>query len=239
MLFVYPPSVIEEQMIQFLVSAQIEAAIVKDHLIVDAAVQRFPNAVLYFNIESHLSEGEWERLIRSLVNRSDLSIDIGILSYDANQNLARKYLMDIGVRGGFIQVKLGFAQSAKIMLTALEAVEARGERRFVRASVPPGKGLINIQSDHGIISGEVIDVSVVGLACRLDYDLVDDEILEDMQLRLWGSPIRAAGRVRGVRETADGRVHVIMFSTTITNEAKSRIVAFMRRVMQWELDSML
>jgi len=236
--FVYPPSVIEDQMIQFLVSAQIETAVIKDHEKIPAIIRAYPNAILYFDIESHLKEPEWERVIRTvLAGQSEHGADVGIVSYNEDPGLARKYLMDIGTRAGYIHLKLGFEQSARIMLKALEAVEARGNRRFVRAAVPPGKGTLNIRLYDRTYEGELIDVSVAGIACRIERNLEKGEYLADMQLRLWGSLVTLPGKVFGIRDTPEGPIHVIMFDDPLPPAPRGKIMSFLRKVMQWEVDS--
>ena len=63
------------------------------------------------------------------------SVQIGILSYNEDRELAEKYLMDIGVQCGFIKLKLGLQESIAIILKTLEATEARGNRKYVRAKL--------------------------------------------------------------------------------------------------------
>lgn len=236
--FVYPPSVVEDQMIQFLVSAQLEVAIVKDVEKIDAIIRKYPRAIFYFDIEATLKEEDWEKTIRKIVADSDRTgVDVGIISYNENPELAQKYLMDIGIGAGYVQLKLGFAQSAKIILTTLMAVEAKGRRQFLRVTVPTGKGSVNIRQYGRVYEGGIIDVSIAGMACYLDSNLEKGDYIQDMQLRLWGSLLSVSGKVAGTRDQDDRRVHVIMFDSTMTSEAKGKIMKFLRRLMQLEVDS--
>ena len=225
-------------MIQFLVSAQIEAAIIKDHERIDTIVRRYPKAILYFDIESHLREPDWERLIRNLLSRyGEAGIDVGIVSYNDDPELAQKYLMEVGTRAGYIQLKLGFEQSARIMLKALEAAEARGSRKFVRVRVPAGKGQINVRQFGRTYDGDLVDISIAGLAFRTDGPFEKGDYVQDMQLKLWGTLVTVSGKIFGSRETPQGTIQVIMFDSTITSTARGKIMGFLRKVMQWEIDS--
>lgn len=75
------------------------------------------------------------------------SVRVGILSYNNDPDLARHYLIDLSVPCGFIRLKLGLKESARILLTVLEANEARGQQKQVRTAVPPNaKVSFNVRS---------------------------------------------------------------------------------------------
>ena len=55
-------------MIHFLVTAQYEAAIVKDHRRINAVLRAFPESVVYFNIDSRLPPAVLEQIVRAVIN---------------------------------------------------------------------------------------------------------------------------------------------------------------------------
>lgn len=59
-----------------------------------------------------------------------------------------------------------------------------------------------------------------------------------MQLRLWGSLVTVSGKVFGTRKTPEGVIHVVMFDSTITTAARGKIMSFLRKTMQWEIDTL-
>ncbi|MFW5695582.1 MAG: PilZ domain-containing protein [Alkalispirochaeta sp.] len=239
-LFVNPPSVVQEQMIHFLVTAQYEAAIVKDHRKINAVLRAFPDSVVYFNIDSHLPPAALEQIVRAVINgKEQHGAEVGILSYNANPEMAKHYLMDLGATCGYVILELGFQKSARIVMKALEAVEARGDRRFVRVRVPKGKGTLHATAGSGTVTGEVLDISEAGMACLLKTDFGPGTILPDIQLRLWGSIVSVGGTIRGTRSSPEGTVSVVMFDKIDDSRTRSKLYTFLRRVMQYEVDNLL
>ena len=239
-LFVDPPSVVQEQMIHFLVTAQYEAAIVKDHRKINAVLRAFPESVVYFNLDSHMPAEALEQVVRAVIaGKENHGAEVGVLSYNSNPDLAKHYLLDLGATCGYVILALGFQKSARIVIRALEAAEARGDRKFVRVKVPKGKGTIHVDTGGQSVTGEILDISEAGMACLLRADYGPGTVLQDIQLRLWGSILSVGGTIRGTRKTPLGLVYVIMFDPISDSRARSKMYGFLRRVMQHEVDSIL
>ncbi len=229
-------------MVHFLVTAQYEAAIVKDIRTIQAILNKFPNSVVYFNADTRTSTGTLEQIVRAVVDSRDKhGADVGIITYNEDRDLAQHYLMEVGVTAGYITLNIGFEKSARIIIRALEAAEARGDRRFVRVRVPPGRAKLNVNLNSGgrIIPGAVLDISEAGAACRLAEDYPTGTEFPDIQLQLWGTLCRVSGRIAGKRETPDGTVSVVLFDTINDSSTRAKIYAFLKRVMQHEVDSAL
>lgn len=236
-LFVDPPSVIQEQMIQFLVTAQHEAAIVKDPRKIMQVIRRFPGSIVYFNIDSRLPPGALEQIVRGVIHtRDDHGADVGILSYNENAELARRYLMDLGVSCGYVVLSLGFEKSARIVLKALEAVEAQGKRKYVRVRPPQGKAALNIAYSGGYVDGRIVDISAVGIAAALDTDVPVGTELENVQLKLWGTLLTVSARVAGTRAAPEGTITVLLYDEITDGARRGKIYGFLKRVMQHEVD---
>ncbi|MFP4330105.1 MAG: PilZ domain-containing protein [Alkalispirochaetaceae bacterium] len=235
--FLYPPSVVEDSMIQFLITAQYEAAIIKDHRAVVPVIRKNPNSIIYCNLDAKGNAQEIERLIRHLVEtKEEHGCDVGVLSYNKDPSLVEKYLMDIGVTAGYVTLKIGFEESAKIIIRTLEAAEARGRRQFVRVKVPQGKGSLSVQLERKKIEGELLDVSVAGIACRLPEEFPAGTYLEDIQLRLWGTLVGLSGKIAGSRQAGGRPIYVVLFEEPVSSLVRGRIYGFVRKVLQAETD---
>jgi len=227
-------------MVHFLVAAQFEAAIVKDHRVINTVLAKFPNSIVFFNADSRLPKGALEQIVRAVVDgKEQHGADVGMLSYNEDRELSQLYLMEIGITCGFVTLNIGFEKSARIIIRALQAAEATGDRRFVRVRVPPGKaGLnINISGNERSVSGKVLDMSEAGTACVLDTTYPPGTVFPDIQLQLWGTLCKVSGRIAGKRDTPEGTVSVIMFEPIGEAAVRSKIYAFLKRVMQHEVDS--
>lgn len=236
-IFVHPHSVVEEDMVQLLVTAGFEVATLNRADRILPVVRAFPTCILFINIEAELPEPEWDARIRRLVaSEEGKQSGVGVVVYNAAGNLAEKYLMDIGITCGFVTLKLGFQQSARIILKTLEANEARGDRQYVRVAAPPDKASMTIRTPGGLISGEIIDISSAGMACHLEADVNPDTQIDDIQLRLWGSVSMAKGSLAGVRGSeGERKVSVIIFQD-LPADTRRRIFGFVRRSLQAEID---
>lgn len=236
-LFVDPPSVIQQQMIHFLVTAQYEAAIVRDPRRVPQAIRAFPRPLVYFNLESRFSASELEQIARAAIaQRETHGVEVGILSYNPAPELARRYLMELDATGGHIVLALGFEKSARMIVRALEASEARGSRRFVRVAAPADKALLNIDTGAGVVSGTIIDISQAGMACTLSEQFSQGTYFGDIQLQLWGTLCRTGGTLVGSRTTDKAPVSLIMFDEKMESTTRGKIIAFAKRAMQHEVD---
>lgn len=153
--------------------------------------------------------------------------------------LARKYLMELMVPCGFIHLKIGLAESKKIILKTLEANEARGRRRYVRARCSDGKrASLNVKVGKNVCSGSILDISAAGMTFDLDtpVKLKPQTILEDIQLRLKGTLCRLTGIYLG---TAQGTVgnHLLMFALPVEEDITQKIHRFIFQSLQEEMDS--
>ena len=162
---------------------------------------------------------------------------VGILSYDKNEEVAQKYLMEMGASGGYITLDLGFKKSAQILVRALDAAEAKGDRQYVRVKVPNGKGALNIETETEKYSGEIIDISIVGMACTINTTFSKGTYLQNIQMRLWGQLINISGTVAGNRDSSGTQISVIMFDPDLDPKTRSKINMFLKRVMQFEVET--
>ncbi len=243
MFFLYPPSVFEEQLVQLVVQAEYEVYLLKDHRKAPRLLASYPTAILFVNIDEKIRDMEWERYITALMkNSATAGVRIGILSYNSDPDLARHYLIDLSVPCGFIQLKLGIKESARILLTVLEANEARGKRRYVRAPVPPGaKVAFNVKNGRSLNRGTIRDISAAGMSCRFDerpgYEV--GAALDDIQLNLRGRNIVLSGSVAGVRDTPEGPLYVVLFSKSTESLVRSKLHGFIHETLQTEMDARL
>jgi hypothetical protein len=233
--FLYPHSVIQEQLVQALVRHEFELYLLKNHNRAIRILQKFPDSILYINIDEGLKEPEWEDYVRKLMSNPDTkTVRIGILSYNEDRALAEKYLMELAVPCGFIGLKLGLVESTQIIFKTLAANEARGRRKHVRATCSdPNQASFNVKVDNKVHDGSIVDISAAGMACTFkeDFQLKVGAHFDDIQLRLKGKLCMIAGRVAGFHREQKNR-YVFMFDPDMTNDTKDKIYNFIHRTLQ-------
>ena len=241
--FLYPPSVLEEQLLNIVVQAEYEVYLLKDHQKAPLLLADYPDAILFVNIDERLRGDSWEDWIaRLMASEQTSSVKVGILSYNDDPALAQYYLMDLSVPCGFIKLKLGLKESAKILLTVLEANEARGKRRFVRAAVPSNNtARFNMRQAGEVYRGSIIDISVAGAACTFEseVDLAVGDSVGDMQLNLRGRNVSVTGSVAGTRSVDGRKIYVILFREGSDDRIRHKLHDFIHSTLQIEMDRKL
>jgi len=238
--FLYPHSVIQEELINHIIQNEFEVYLINDHRNLLPLLRKYNNSILFINIDERLKEKEWEEYICTIMNKEETSgVQIGILTYNEDKELARKYLMELMIQGGYIQLKLGLKESTKIILKTLMANEARGKRRFVRAACP--KNIVtefNVQVLGAMYEGHIKDISSAGMACyfKKSVDLSPKTELSQIQLKLRSRIVMVGGIVAGKRDDEQGqKLYVILFNKYISTDAKQKISTFIYRTLQGEM----
>ncbi|MDA3811050.1 MAG: PilZ domain-containing protein [Spirochaetaceae bacterium] len=241
--FVYPHSVIQNQLIQDLIDREYEVYFINDHNKVQSVCEFYTAPLIFINIDEGLEEHEWEKLIRSLMeNESTAHAKIGILTYNENPQLAQKYLMDIMVPCGFIRLKLGTNDSTQIIFKTLDANEVKGKRKFVRASCDSDKATLNVSHNGNIYSGNIVDISSVGMAITFNdtIALEKNTYFKDIQLKLRGILLRVSAVVIGFRIIDEEKtIYVLLFDQYVTTQIKSKLRAYINRTLQHEMERKL
>lgn len=233
--FLYPQSVIQQELISFLLKNEYEVYFLTDHQKAINIFKKFANSICFINIDDGLKEVEWEKYINNL--KSDeitKGVRIGILSYNNDPGLMQKYLMDLGVECGFIQLKLGVKQSTDIILKVLEANEAKGRRKFVRASCNDDPRVVmNFVHKESNYEGRIIDISSVGIACEFPTTLPikNKTVLPNIQLNLRGSLVQANAIILSRRYDSE-KILVMVFNPRLKEFELEKVHNFIHKTLQ-------
>jgi hypothetical protein len=240
-LILYPQSVIEKEMLHLLIAAEYEVALIHDEQKALRALIEYPDSILFVNIEEGMQESQWETFIRDILsNEKTKNVRIGILAYNDDPALKKKYLMDIGVQCGYITLKLGLKESFRIIAKTLEANEAKGRRQYVRVTCGArDRAKFNIKLNGDYLNGTILDISSVGMACTFDtqQDFKPGMVLDDIQLQLRAVRCRVKGKLVGIHKEQDERL-VVMFSQEISLRERNKIHQFVYNRLQEMIDAL-
>ncbi len=234
-----PPSVFEEDLLHEVLRHEYEIYLLRDTGAALRVFAKYPNSIAFINIDSGLNEEQWEKYIRRLKGDSKYrGLKIGVISYNPSPELTQKYLMDIGIECGFVRLSLGSQESAKIVIRVLEANEAKGRRRYVRARCEkaPNTGF-NLEYAGRQMSGPILDISSVGAAIRLEpgNTLPPKSLVRKVQLRLRSRLVHLDAAVLGSRSDDPG-VHILLFSGDGVEKQKKQIRHFIHKSLQAEIE---
>jgi len=237
----YPHSVIKEEMLDLLIMAGYETYTLLDEKKAKKLLAKFPGSIMFINIDERLKEKEWEAYIRS-IQEDPASKDshLGIMSYNQDHALMRKYLMELAVPCGYIQLKLGLQESTKIILGALEANEARGLRKHIRAYCKDDvNASVNFKSLSGLCHGNLLDISSVGIAARFDkpFQLSLNTLVKDVQLKLRGGIVMTDMTFIGQRQD-DKLIYIMLFDARLSTDNKLIIHRYIKQCLQKYIDGL-
>jgi hypothetical protein len=152
----------------------------------------------------------------------------------------QKYLMDLSVPCGYIQLKLGLQESTRIILSALEANEARGRRKYIRADCHEDiNAVMNYKGENQTYHGKILDISSAGIAANVEKfdDLPINAFLRNIQLKLRGSIFMTDMILMGKRRD-NPLIYILLFDPKMTKDNKLAIHRYIKLCLQKYIDSL-
>jgi hypothetical protein len=237
--FLYPPPVLND-VVEELARQEFEVYLARDPKKVKRALKEFPESILFINLDEGLSEPEWAAYVQELrADPATASVGVGIVCMNEDKALQAKYLMELQVPCGFVVLKIGAAKTAEILAKTLEANEARGRRRFVRALCAPGAALCVVEQDGETLRGELSDLSSAGMALRFEggKSLRPGTMLRSLQLSVKGARVLADGFVAARHEGEDSSAHVVMFDPkSLDDSRRDKLRSLVCKINQGAMD---
>lgn len=228
-------------MLQLLITAEINVALLWDFGKAVRVLRKYPDSLLFVNIDEGLDEEKWQQYIAGLMKHdATKDVQIGVLSYNEDPDLAQKYLLEIGVQCGFVVLKLGFKESAKILMKTLEANEVKGRRAHIRVKCQESdRASCNFKLRNGYVSGEILDISSAGFACLCSEisGLKTGELVSDIQLRLGSVLCLVSGKVLGTIERENAPFVVMFDFDLVKTRERQKILQFVYQHTQKEIDT--
>jgi len=237
----YPHSVVRDDMLDVLIMAGYETYTLVDEKKAQKLLAKFPGSIMFINIDEGLKEKEWETYIRSIQDDPQTKQShLGIMSYNQDRDLMQKYLMELAIPCGYVQIKLGLHESTKIIISALEANEARGRRKCIRTDCHDDiNATLNYKQDLDIYHGKILDISSAGVAAKFEKfaEPPVNSVLHGVQLKLRGGLVMAEMILMGQRHD-DKRVNILLFGPKLTKEDKLVIHRYIKQCLQKYIDAL-
>lgn len=243
MFFLYPPGVVKNELLTRLLEQEYEAYLLNDHAAAKKILRAHPDSIIFANIDEGMNQEEWKAWIRSLSEDPQTAgVGVGILSLNSDENLARSYQTELGIRCGFVGLKYGSDSILQNITETLRANEVKGRRRYIRADCRNDQfAKINIRYDGQTTNGYLKDISVVGFSCVLNPDphFKKNAKLLDIQLKLRGWILNTEGIVFGFRADDSETVYVVLFNNRLDDIGRDKIRGYMKTALQAEIDLQL
>jgi hypothetical protein len=239
--FLYPSALIQNQIAAELIQQEFEVYICKDHARLEKVLKKYPNSIVFANINDGIGEKEWEAWIRGIMEAPETAgVDIGIVCSGDNETLKRKYLAQVKIRCGYTVLKSDLNPAMKQILEILKAVDAKGRRKYIRAATDKESNTtVNFPINGTFINGVIRDISVVGFSCAFEEDpgLARNSLFQDIQIKLQTMLLKAEGIVFGSRMDGETKIYVVLFTQRTDPEVKTRIRKFIQSSLQSKMDA--
>ncbi len=203
---------------------------------VDIILSIFKDSILFFNIDSALPDLTWEQLIVSARNKYPQAM-FGVLytkrqSDIEKKSLERKYLYEMGLQCGCIQLEYQKTNNYGLISKILQANQAQGRRQNVRA-VCGGNCTVKFSSENSPnIIAKLSDISLshFSLTFKIDEDfsIMDYEKITDCQFYVKGLHFVSDAIMVMKRQTGDSVLYVFAFSNS---EGQSGLDDLNRRLL--------
>jgi len=241
--FLHPSAFIQNVVIPELVQNEFEVYVIKDETKCQKILKKYPGSIAFASIDEVLPANKWEAWVRSIMgDQATRSVEVGILSNTNNDEAKRLYVNSIKVACGFLPVKMDKAKVVEALLEILKAAEAKGRRKYIRADTK-GETLttINLPTNNDFITGEIRDISVVGLSCVFpeDPELAKNSLFHDIQIKLQGVLLKVEGIVFGFRMDGPDKVYVFLFTAKVDPAVKTKIRSHIQKNLQAKIDEEL
>lgn len=199
---------------------------------------------MYVNLDEGLEEPAWEAYVRQLGDDGESAVGVGVVTLNEPlPEIRERFLFELQVTCGFVVLKIGAAKTTEILVKTLEANEARGRRKFVRAPCPPGVGQCSIVNETKTVRGEITDISSAGVAIRLggDQSFRVGMVLRGISIAVKGVRVLADGFIVAQRTGSDGaNIHVLMFDpTSLDEEHREKLRSLVCRLNQAAMDQLI
>ena len=241
--FLYPPALVQNQIIVEMAQEEFEAYITKDEAKLRRILKKYPDSVVFANINEGMKESAWEAWIKAVMGDSQTAgVDIGVVSSVEDANLRHKYLQQIKVRCGYTVLKSELSVMMKQLTDILNSVNAKGRRKYIRALTDQETNItVNLPMNGTFVNGVIKDISTVGFSCTFadDPKLAKNSLFTDIQIRLQTQLLKAEGIVFGSRKDGDEKIYVILLTQRISPDVRTRIRKFIQSLLQSRMDSEL
>ncbi|HCC36671.1 MAG TPA: pilus assembly protein PilZ [Treponema sp.] len=240
--FLYPSTVVQNEVAEELIQQEYEVYIIKDHAVMKKILKRYPDSIVFADIDERMPEKEWEAWIREVMSDPETrNAAIGIITVNGDNTLERKYINSVGVRCGYTVLKADLSSSIKQLYNILISINAKGRRKYIRATTENDTtAAINLPMNGIFINGSIKDISVAGVSCAFDNDpeLTINTLVKDIQIKLQTSILKVEGIIFGSRIDGPAKIYVILFTQRINPEVRIKMRKYIQHNLQLKMDNM-
>jgi len=237
--FLYPTASVKNQVVTELVQNEFEIYVAKDHARLSRVLKKYPDSVLFLNIDEGMGIQEWEKWILGVFSTVP-DVKIGVFSSNADEEFRNKFVNDLRITCGFLTLKFDMSKTVGQILEVLNTLNVKGRRKYLRASTErETTATVNMPFNGNFIKGSIKDISIVGISCVFEQDpgLSKNALVKDIQIRLQTMLLKVEAVVFGSRADNNGeKTYVLLFTQRIDPDVRVKIRVYVQRNLQAKMD---
>jgi hypothetical protein len=230
----------EHNVIEELIQQEYELYIARNKDSIRRVLRKYPDSILFVDINEKMPEKDWELWIRAVMKAPDTAAtSIGIITANNDEALRQKYIGSVKITCGYTVMKFDTVKNIRQIMEILHAAKAKGRRKFIRAIIgSDAMATVNIPIDGAFVKGRIKDISAVGIAFTLDGnpELTKNTLLKDIQMVLQTNRVKVEGILYGTREENKETVYVLLFSQRVAPEVRSKIRSYIQLYLQSRME---
>jgi len=240
--FLFPTVVVENKIITELIQQEYEVYVAKNKDTIRRVLREYKDSMVFVDINERLKESEWETWITAVRDAPDTkTTSIGIVTANDDEKIKQKYLSTIKVNS-YTVLKFDLDKAIIHLLEILQAADAKGRRKFIRATTTKESNVtLNLSVNGSFKNGHIKDISVVGISCTIDDnpDIAKNTLLKDIQIKLQTAIIKVEAIVFGTRMEGYEKVYVLLFTQRIDPDVRIKIRKYIQHNLQSKMDNEL
>ncbi len=198
---------------------------------IDILISLFNDVIFFFNIDYRIDGIEWPVLIRNLIESYSNNASIGVVytkrqTKEERLKLEQKYLYEMGLNCGCIQLEYQKKQNFEIIEKILYANQAQGRRKNIRALCTSACTYTFVM-ERQTYTGSLQDISVSHISfisSDPSFKVQLYEKIKDFHFNIRGFLFRSDAVLIMQRQVPTGNLYVFAFtSSTGANGLDNRI----------------
>lgn len=218
----------------------------------DIIITTFHDVILFFNVDANIPGITWSSFIKKLIEKYDNKANVGVMyvkrqAKDDRNKLGLRYLYDMELNCGCIQLEYQKKQNFNIIEKILYANQAQGKRLNIRALCTNACTFSCIYNDKPV-SGCLQDISLSHFSFVMpkeDCDIKLYEKIEDFHLSLRGVMFRSDAVLITKRDVEDDQVLCVFTfvspsgASGLEERVKQMLIPNIYRLMSLNLKNLL
>jgi len=239
--FLYPTVSVQNRIITALVQQEYEVYISKNKEKLKKALSKYPDSIVFIDINEQMPEAEWDIWITGIMEAPDMKgVSIGVVTANDDEQIMRKFLLALKVPCGYTVVGHDTEKTITQIMAALQTVNAKGRRKYIRAVMERGEATstVNLPVNGNFVNGIIKDISVVGISCTLEGnpEIPKNTLFKNIQVRLQTTLLKVEGILFGTRTDGLNTIYVILFTQRIDPDVRTKVRTYIQHTLQQRMN---